>query len=84
MILPVVSVFSSMNDNRPVSIDATLQAGFQFSRNQTNEELCKALPGWKSDILRQSLVEGLKRPLGVIMYIEGGANGYCEGNTSFP
>ncbi len=31
--------------------------------------------GWKSEILRQSRVEGWKRPEGVCMRIAGGAKG---------
>lgn len=57
--------------NNPVKIVDTLQAGFHVS-------------GWKSDILKQSFLFVLKRPLGVIMYIDGGLKGNSLGKTSFP
>eukprot|EP00732_Lithocolla_globosa_P005123 Lithocolla_globosa_v1_NODE_5090_length_1307_cov_19.570288.p3 type:complete len:127 gc:universal NODE_5090_length_1307_cov_19.570288:686-1066(+) len=52
--LPVVGVSSSINDSRPVRIEATLHVGFH-------------VPGWKSLIERQRRVLVLKRPFGVIM-----------------
>jgi hypothetical protein len=53
---PVVNVSSSINDNSPVKMVDTDHAGFQ-------------VPGWKSDMERQSLVLVANRPLGVIILI---------------
>jgi hypothetical protein len=71
LIEPWVEVFSNMKDNSPVKIVPTDQVGFQLS-------------GWKSDIDKHSFVWTLNRPLGVIIYTEGGLNGNFFGNTSFP
>ena len=56
---------------RPIKIVLTDHMGFHDS-------------GWKSDILRQSLVLGLKRPLGVSIMILGGFKGYSGGNFNLP
>ena len=53
---PVVNVSSNINDSKPVKIVDTDHAGFQ-------------VPGWKSDIDRQSLVLVANRPFGVIIFI---------------
>lgn len=61
----------TMKLKRPVRIVDTLQAGFHVS-------------GWKSDILKHNFLFVLKRPLGVIIYIEGGLKGNSLGKTNFP
>ena len=71
LIEPSVEVFSNMKDKRPVKIVPTDQVGFQLS-------------GWESDIEKHSLVCALNRPLGVIIYTEGGLNGNFLGKTNFP
>ena len=40
--------------------------------------------GWKSLIDRQSFWLTLKRPFGVVIYIDGGLNGNSKGNTNLP
>jgi hypothetical protein len=51
-----------MNDKRPIKMVETSHAGLKDF-------------GWKSDMERQSLVDGWNRPDGVCMRIAGGANG---------
>jgi hypothetical protein len=60
-----------MNDSNPVSIVATLQAGFQ-------------VPGWKSDMEKQIFLSGWNRPEGVNILIPGGLKGYSAGKMSTP
>jgi hypothetical protein len=60
-----------MNERRPVSMVATLHAGFQD-------------PGWKSDIEKHIFLSGWNRPEGVNILIPGGLNGYSEGKRRTP
>lgn len=59
---PVVTSFDVINDSRPTRMVLTLQAGLKER-------------GWKSEMVRQSRVEGAKRPDGVCMRIAGGLKG---------
>ena len=59
---PLVLSDSSMKEYNPKRIVDTDQSGFHVS-------------GWKSDIERHNLTQVLKRPLGVVIEIEGGLNG---------
>lgn len=59
---PVVISSLVMNDKRPIKMVETSHAGLKDF-------------GWKSDMERQSLVDGWNRPDGVCMRIAGGANG---------
>ena len=62
LIEPVVISSLVMKDSTPSRIVLTSHAGLK-------------LLGWKSDMLRQSLSEHLKRPEGVCMRMAGGAKG---------
>ena len=83
---PVVISSDVINESTPVSIDDTCHDGFQ-------------VVGWKSDMEKQSRVLQTNRPigsqflhhplwillpLGVVMRIAGGANGYCVVNVRVP
>jgi hypothetical protein len=60
-----------MNDSSPIRIVETSHAGLKDF-------------GWKSLMLKQSRVDGWKRPLGVCIRMAGGANGYSGGNIRVP
>lgn len=59
---PVVISSDVMNERRPIRMVETSQAGLKDL-------------GWKSEIERQRRVDGWKRPEGVCILMEGGANG---------
>ena len=55
-----------------------------YTRTNIRTHMGFHVSGWKSDMLRQRRVLGLKRPLGVSMRMEGGFRGYSGGNLSLP
>jgi hypothetical protein len=69
--LPVVISSLVMKLKRPIKIVETSHAGLKDF-------------GWKSLMLRHSLVEGWNLPLGVCIRIAGGAKGYSGGKISVP
>ena len=68
---PVVISLPFIKLTKPLNIVRIDQLGSQDS-------------GWKSDMEKQILLLGLKRPLGVRIIIEGGLNGYSFGNCRTP
>lgn len=85
---PVVISSESMNDKRPVRLDGDQHHALKFGEISTHivARLQAGFhePGWKSDIEKQILLSGWKRPDGVIILIPGGLKGYSAGNRTTP
>lgn len=66
---------ASVADSEPVVISSLVMKLCRPSRMVLTSQAGLKLLGWKSLMLRHSLVDGWKRPLGVCIRMAGGANG---------